>query len=232
MHQRFFVLITLLLVGLIVVLPVQAVEQIEAQTATAAGETTQKLKERIEKIIEEKRDQIEGTIDQLTQRKRGFIGQVTRVSEESLTVRTQKGVEIIPLSSDVQLLKKNRPLKISEVVVGDWTIVMGIIEQDAFVARRILISTESLRPRTHFIALGTILSLGANTAQVQSRQGEVLTLSLSRSTSYQDNEGETIRKTALSEQMQVLVVGYEDDKGKTALILRSLASLKDQALDE
>jgi len=204
---------------------------VQAQDASASGspspaETTQELKERIQRIVEEKSEQIKGVIDQLSQNKRGFIGQVERVTEESLTLTNSKGTEIIPFDDQVTLLKANREISIDDVAVDDWLVVMGLIVDDAFSPKRILVSSTSLRPKNHLIALGTIVEQSSKEITILSRQNEEMSFDVSSKTQYQDRDGESARRGEFIQDQQVLVVGDEDDGGKNASIIRSLVSLE------
>ena len=107
MKKILFSILTLLV--LVIVKPAMAQEATTSGSPSPA-ETTQELKERIQRIVEEKSDQIKGVIDQISQQKRGFIGQVERVTEESLTITNTKGTEIIPFDENVSLLKSNQEI--------------------------------------------------------------------------------------------------------------------------
>jgi hypothetical protein len=203
----------------------------QAQDASASGsptpaETTQELKERIQRIVEEKSEQIKGVIDQLSQSKRGFIGQVERVTEESLTLTNSKGTEIIPFDDQVTLLKANQEISIDDVAVDDWLVVMGLIIDDTFSPKRILVSSTSLRPKNHLIALGTIIEQSSKEITILSRQNEEMSFDISTKTKYQDQDGKSALRSEFIQDQQVLVIGDEDDDGKNASIIRSLVSLE------
>jgi hypothetical protein len=202
-----------------------------AQEATASGspspaETTQELKERIQRIVEEKSEQIKGVIDQISQQKRGFIGQVERVTEESLTISNSKGTEIIPFDEQVSLLKSNQEISIDDVAVGDWLVVMGLIVDDTFSPKRILVSSVSIRPKNHLVAMGTIIDQSSKEITILSRQNEEISFKISSKTKYQDQSGEAALKNDFIEDIQVLIIGDEDDDGKNGAVVRSLVSLK------
>ncbi len=206
-------------------------KSVTAQEASSSGspspaETTQELKERIQRIVEEKSEQIKGVIDQLSQQKRGFIGQVDRVTEESLTITNSKRTEIIPFDDQTTLLKANQKISIDDVAVGDWLVIMGLIIDDTFTPKRILVSSLSLRPKNHVVALGTIIEQSSGKITILSRQNEEVNFNINTKTQYQDQSGEVARNSEFSEDIQVLIVGDEDDDGKNASIIRSLVSLE------
>lgn len=200
-----------------------------AQDASpSASPSLEKTTEGIKKILEKYVDseKIKGVIDQLSQQKRGFIGQVDRVTEESLTITNSKGTEIIPFNEQVALLKSNREISIDDVAVGDWVVVMGLIVDDAFSPKRILVSSISLRPKNHLVVLGTIIDRSSKEITVLSRKNEEVTLSISTKTAYEDHDGEKASSSEFIEDLQVLIVGDQDDEGKNSSIIRSLVSLE------
>jgi len=218
-------LFTLVLLSLYLVKPIMAQDASSSESPSPA-ETTQELKERIQRIVEEKSEQIKGVIDQLSQNKRGFIGQVERVTEESLTLTNSKGTEIVPFDDQITLLKANREISIDDVAIDDWLVVMGIIIDDTFSPKRILVSSISLRPKNHIITLGTIIEQSSKKITILSRQNEEMNFDISTKTEYQDQGGESISNNEFIKDIQVLIVGDEDDDGKNASIIRSLASLE------
>jgi hypothetical protein len=224
------VLVIMLLVG--IGHPIQAVET-EATPSPSASttETTKNLKERIEKIVDEKRDQVEGTINDLSQRKRGFIGEVQRVTQESITIKNHKGTQIISLSSDVEIVKAGKTIPVDSISVGDWTIVIGTIQDDAFTPKRIIVSSQTLRPRDHVVTLGSITTKTSKELTVLSRNGDTVSFQTTTKTAFQDLNGDQVKADRFLKDMQVLVVGYETADGKTATTVRAIVSL-DSEKDE
>lgn len=242
-RTTFLALLMTCLVLNLVFLPRRPANQAHAQTtntdvsasspsAELDSQTTDNLKKRIEKVVQDKREEIKGVIDILKEKKRGFIGQIERVAEESLTIKTSKGVKIVSLNENVKLLKSsstttNKTVKVSEIAVGDWAMVVGTVVDDTLVPQTITTYTTSLRPRDHLVVLGNIASLEKNSVTLNPRSGDATeTLTLNTATKYQDITGKTIKATALSEQLQALVVGYNDpEKGKIATVVRVLTTL-------
>jgi hypothetical protein len=199
-----------------------------AATPETLEETTQNLRERIEKIVNEKRDQIEGTLETLSRPKRAFVGQIERVTEESLTVKTTKGINILSIDKNILLVKKSKTIKISDIAVGDWAIVMGVVaEDDSFAPKRIIISSENLRPRPFTVAVGSITGLDTKNITIQPRSGESnFTVVINKSTSFQDLQAKPARQQDLSQDMQVLVIAYRDDSNQLiATVVKLLTAL-------
>lgn len=226
--SRLFVVLTLLILSVVIQFSPQLASAQEEETASPSA-TTEKLRERIEKIVEEKKEQIQGVISEFDQKKRGFIGQVIRVSEESVTVKTNKTTEIIPIDETVTLLKDNKDLPIDEVAVDDWLLVMGLIEDDSFQPKRIIVTSKSLRPRTPIVALGNIDSISRSSLTLTPRsETDSFSTSLSSKTRYQDINGEEIDRDDISEDTQAVVIGFEDDDEKSATLVRVLTVIDEE----
>lgn len=188
-------------------------------------ETTQRLRERIGKIVEERRDQIEGALDDLASQRRGFIGEVQRVTSETLSLKTNKGTQILPVTNDIRILKAGKVISVDEIAVGDWAIVVGALVDDALKPHQIVVSSTTLRPKPQTIVLGTVAQVTRTTAAIQPRTGTAATeFNLTRTTRYEDSQGNPLRATDIKADMQVLAVGTEGTNGVDALVIRSLAA--------
>lgn len=199
-----------------------------AQEATQSSSKDEEVKINLKKIIQEasKNPNVQKVLGELSQSKRGFIGQVNRVTEESLTLTNSKGTEIIAFDETVTLLKNNQEISIDEVAVDDWLVVMGLMIDDAFVPKRILVSSESIRPQNHLITMGTIVEQTSKEITVLSRKDEEIKFAISSKTEYQDHDGEVAVSNDFVDDFQVLIVANEDEDGKNANVIRSLVSLE------
>lgn len=196
--------------------------------ATLSSKTTQKLKERIEKIVEEKKDKIKGIIDNIDSNKQGFIGEVTRISEESITVKTNKSTRILPITEDVEIIKAGKEVELSDIAVENWLVVMGIIEDDNFIPIRILVSTETLRPDPTHITIGSITQIERNELTVSPRSGEEpQAITLNSNTLYEDLNGEEISRTDIEDETQALIIAVEDEDEKTARRVKILTIIQE-----
>jgi hypothetical protein len=230
------------------------VEIAHAQTATSSSETedsedeqseedisetTRNLRERIERIVDEKRDQIKGVLTEIDSKRRSTIGEIQRVTEDTLSIRSQTGTEIIPISNTqypLTILKDGEPIEFDEIAVGNWLLAFGVIEEDSFQPIRLLISDDSLRPRTRTVSIGTITDIARTSIEIEPRSGEgTVTYTISADTEYQDLSGEVIGLNDIDESMQAIVAGIvtetdDDDESSTraALKIRLLTTIETQ----
>ena len=123
-------------------------------------------------------------------------------------------------------------------ILGEHLIREGTIEEDTFQPVRLLVSDDSLRPRTRVVSIGTITDLGRTSIEIEQRSdNENRTFTTNQSTKYEDLEGETISRNDLDETMQAVVAGIvtneptnNDDATtnteRTALLVRVLTTVQ------
>lgn len=199
----------------------------QAQEATSSPQTTQNLKQRIERIVEEKKDQIKGIINNLDATKQGFIGQVTRISEETITIKTNKATKILPISNQVELLKGSTAIKLSDVAVDNWLVVMGVIEEDNFNPVRILVSADDIRPKTYTVFLGTISDSDRTSFTITPRDNpdSKIEVTTNNKTLFEDLKGEEIDRADIETETQALIIAFDDEGEKIAKRIRLLTTL-------
>ncbi len=203
-----------------------------AATATASAspqpsETTQKLKDRIEKIVEEKKDQIMGVLDDLSQKKRGFIGEVQRVSAESITIKTNKETQIISLNNGATITKQGKALPVDDIAVGDWVIVISKLVDDELQPERVFVSSTSLRPTPQAVTIGNVFDINKTKITLNTKLNqEKREFLITKNTKYQDVNGDPIKASQITTDLQALVVATEASKGQELKVIRILAPLE------
>jgi len=159
----------------------------------------------------------------MSKEKKGFIGTVTRVTEDTITIKNSKGTNILPFENTL-LFKAKKKITPDKIAVEDWALVMGWIEDDSFVPKKIIISSDTLRPKSHIVMIGTIEDIGRTEIAFKSRSSETTdAFKINKNTRYQDNMGEEAEKTDFTESSQALLIGYEDKDNSIVTVLRALA---------
>ena len=208
--------------------PTVVTAQSESEETPKASESaaTEELKKRIEKIVEEKREQVKGVIDKLTAEKRAMIGEVQRVTDETLTIQSSSGTAILPLEN-VALLKNDRPLAIDDVAVGNWVTVIGSREKNSVQPDFIFVSSKSLQPKPQVVLIGTITQVSRSTLTVQPRAKETAkTIRVTSATDIQTPDGEAAALSDLANDLTILVAGFATEENVEASTIRSLAPLE------
>ncbi len=176
--------------------------------------TTSNLKDRIEKIVEEKKDSIEATLAEISTQKKGYVGEVVRVTKETLTIENKTGTVIIPFDDQLKLIKKQKAITPDDIAVGDFVTVIGSLKDDTLMPERLIV-VDKLMPKRQIVNLGTIKEVSAKTITVVARADQSeQNFNLDTKTKYFDLEGEKIAQKLLTKDIQCLVVGYEDSDKK------------------
>lgn len=191
-----------------------------AQTSpTDDAEIQRNLKERIMGIVAEQSDPRPDS----EKRIKAYVGQVDKVTAESIflkTNRTQEAIRMSPQRTTILDLVKQTPLQFQEIELGSWAIVMGVMtDEDVLEARRVLISSTSLLPKPRTILFGTIQKINSLSVTITRPNQESLTLKLNRSTRFADKEGNKISVTKIKPDMRVVLAINKDQEATGAATL-------------
>ncbi len=193
--------------------------------AASDSSTTSTLKERIEKVIDERNGSIQGTIDELQQNKKGLVGEIIRVSEETITIMDYEGTnKVIPINnSKVILMKKNKVIEINDLAVGEWVVIIGFEdEQEDFIPQVIEVSSRDLSPIEYLVHTGTINSLSSRQLILNPFQQESpLTFKLGLKTQYLDYRNNESKRIEFEADIKAIVAGYKDDDDNIATFVKA-----------
>lgn len=209
-----------------------ATEEAQAdQEATDSSSTSDSIND-IKKIIKEniENSKVKGAIDNLLNRKIAILGQVTRITDETITIENIDGTRILPLDDEPEITKDGDQIDVDKVEVENWVLALGNLKEDNFSPRFIEVSTDTLRPKNQMVMIGTISEIGLKQITIIPRSEESeKTLTVSTSTVFQDFDGEEVSLSDFEEDFNVLVTGFVDDEGDvTIATLKSLAALTDE----
>lgn len=206
---------------------IKTVHAEESTPSSATTETTQELKRRIEKAVEEKREQIKGALQGIAADQKGFIGEVQRVTDEAITVKSNDQTTIIPISENIDLSRKNSAIKIGDVAVGNWAVVIGKESSTGvFSPEKVVVSTETLQPKPQVIVIGSIDAITTKDVTVTSRlNGQKYAFTISKDSQSENNDGTTIPIRTFKKDLQVLLVGVEGEATTELKTIRALAPL-------
>ncbi len=184
--------------------------------ATDSGVVQENLKERIKRAAEEQR-QVRGT--STTGLKRGFIGTITRISEETMTLATTRGTLIVTLG-DVALVQNNRAITTSDLEIDNSVVVLGYQTGDDFQPRRIIVSEASLRPAPREIHIGTVTKIDRTSITIiprGSNEEKVFTWMTNNRTKFVNNENETIRQADIQTDQDVILITNPEEESSRAI---------------
>lgn len=207
----------------------------------ASPSATQSLKDRIEKVVEDKKEEVATKLENQGKKAKGIIGKITRVSQETLTLENTRGTQVIPLTDLILMNTNQQKVAVADIAVDNWATVLGFEIDEDFQPAKIIISKTSLRPATPKIVLGALVELDAKTLTVKSAaDDQEVTYQITKATVFEDSEGKKMATKNFFADMQCLIVGQEANqngsltptpssttKNPTALIVRSLAPVEE-----
>ncbi len=212
---------SLLLTAVLMIVPSLQAQEVESVQENASN-TTDTLRERIEKIVEQQRENVE-TVLSGSDRRRGFVAQVIRVSQETLTVDS-RGINRVVALAEAELMEGDEAIEPDEIAIDDWVLVLGLNNNDVFTPKKITLLSASPRPNQHLVQLGAIKEINTRSMDFQARgQEEVAAVSLTNQTEYQNNQGEEAELEDFLEDDQVLLIGYLDEDETIVTVIRALA---------
>lgn len=204
-------------------------EETRDQEATSA--TTSSLKERIEKVVEEKESKNGSVAGEAKYNSRAIVGVVERVSESAITISNTSGSIIIPVTPEVELTKENKSFKISDIEIGNSVIALGLQAGETFTPVKVIIEEDRVLPRSQIVTIGAVKEVLKNSLTLESRlTASTITFSLDKNTQVMDAEDDEIPTSDLFEDVQVVIAGYVNDENNnetsyTAQIVKALVSL-------
>ncbi|MFH2118549.1 MAG: hypothetical protein ABII10_02340 [Candidatus Paceibacterota bacterium] len=232
MKKFFYKTISLLSIAILIVgitaTAIKAQEVDETSTDTPS-ETTNTLRERIEKIVEQQKEKVESVLGEFPNQMRGFVGQVVKVSETTLTLENRGVSRIVPLNEALVLMRSGSKITADKIEIDSWALVLGKMENNSFVPKKISFSVNSLLPKQHIVYLGSVKDITAKKLDFQPRgQEKVITTALTTKTAYQNSEGVITRSSEFVEDDQVLLIGYQDENEIIITVIRALAPSRNE----
>lgn len=199
-------------------------EPTATSSAVALHETTEKLRERLQKILGDQDDSGDGK-----RAKAAYIGEVTRISDEAITLKTLTGSEIIPLESSTILLKRTQRIPVADITVGNWVIVIGAREKNQSIKPELLlVQTGDLKPREHLATIGLVTETTPSSITLIPRsKTEPITFTVNKNTKLVDAGGEVLTLKTLPKDVSAVVVGYANDNGWELGTLKTTMSMSE-----
>ncbi|MCB9813606.1 MAG: hypothetical protein H6772_04330 [Pseudomonadales bacterium] len=202
-------------------------DSVESTSSSTTSESIQDIKKIIKENIENSK--VKGAIDNLINRKIAIIGEVSRITDETITIKNRLGTRILALDENPKILKGNEEIDINNIEVENWIMVLGRLKDDNFSPSIIKVFSSTLRPKNQEIMIGIITSVSKTEVAILPRSGDSEKIFLiSKESKFQDSNGESVLLGNFTKDINVLVTGYNNEKDSTLLTLRSLAPLSDE----
>lgn len=195
----------------------------------------QAINERInKKLSEEQQKKVAETLDSLSQLRRAVSGTVERITVDSISLSNQYGSVLIALTDDVLIKDGEKKITAEDIAVGDQIVALGAIQSgevaetgvNAQLDPHLIVVLDQEAEQKPVVLKGTIVSLSSAKLVLLSRlNNEEKTITIAKTTKFEDENGKVAKASDFSEDVAVLVAGSEADGDITAGTIRSLAPL-------
>lgn len=189
-------------------------------TPTPTASSTANLNQRIEKALE--------TLASQDTALSGFVGEVTRIAQNSITVKHDETSTILKINDGVSFRKKDKKVALPDVSVSNWVTVVGEKSDETFVPKLILVSDVSLRPKPKLVSIATVQDIKKQQLILVPRdktQGEQLTLTSTKQTKFEALDGTALKLTDIQKDFTVLIVAQKQKDDDTDYVLTTVRSL-------
>lgn len=185
--------------------------------------TTSQLKKRLERILGQEDNQAASVA--------GYLGEVTRVNEDALAVKTHASNHIIPLDETISLMRGNKTISVADISVGTWILAIGNRVKNGDVSPKTIVAlTTPPANKAQLVSMGTIKEISFNTILFVPRgQTDPIQILSGRNSKLIDSAGETLTLSQLPNDLSVVVVAYMDPTGNPWQLstLKSTVALED-----
>lgn len=221
-HRNLFLLIAFVLF----LLPSSLVFAANSSDSATQTEETNEI-DNIKKIVKERATEL-GTVGADLRTQKAYLAKVVRVSEETLTVTNYSGNKIIPLGDDIVIQKKDKDIKVDEIVIDNWVGIYSDVVDDNLKIKKIIVYEKNFSPKNKIITIGSIADIGKNDLEIAPRnKSDNQHFSFAKTTSYQDYRGETVKLTDFYKDLQCLIVAFADKDGNYVVsTIKALSSFE------
>lgn len=199
----------------------------------ATSTSTEAIKELILKKVAEQSDSATN-LDNLNSWRRAVLGEVEKITDDSISITTKSGIFVIATNSDLSFKKNDKKIEAKNVEIGNWILVVGTTKVSEKKQADLLTSLQpqiiyvydkSPKPEEPFVEVGTIKSIGYSSITLLSRKSkDEITVNVKQA-KYQDSTGETIKLNNLEKDMAILVTGLKEQAAYNASTVVSLVEL-------
>ncbi len=164
-------------------------------------------------------------------KKRAILGQIKRVTEESVSLENDQGTFILAIGPDVKLIKLKKSIKINQLVVGDWALVIGEVEQKE-TTLPVVTPSSKFKPLSMtiyhqlpiaekpMVMIGSIQKIRGNQLTIKNRaDNEIKTVRLDKQSIIRDIKNDRLKSRNLETDFNAIVVA-KNNKEKQLIVKR------------
>ncbi len=203
---------------------------IKAVTQTSTNTATQKIRDEIQKKVEEK---VKGIINE--KKKKGWVGIVKSKDEVSLKLETTQGEEreVLIDPETTVISSKRKKISLNKIVVGKKLLAMGYLNGENILLGKRIISLEKEEPVNHFASFGTVsdrsISQKIITLTPSANKDQALEIVIINKTKISSFEKDDLGYDDLVPGSKVAIIyqnNPKDEKEKQALVIKIVSLVK------
>jgi hypothetical protein len=205
--------------------PVAQVSPTPSPSPSASPEdeqATENLKDRIDRVLEQRQEKLQELEDSGV-RRRIFVGDVQRIIDQTVTLRTRRGNQSFAITPDLGLVRDGKKATLDDIVVGDWIAVIGYLDKETVQPQRVFVYASPLRPTEYDTVIGTITDITRTQITITDSSETAHKYTLARTTGYENAEGGEAKREDFKQDGKVVILSKPATSQASAILVRSLA---------
>lgn len=193
-------------------------------SASASGSpdalATENLKQRIDRVLDQRQEKLR-ELEKAGEERRLFIGEIQRIIERTVTLKSSRGNESFTITPDLKLVRDNKKASADDFAVGDWVGLIGFSEKETIQPQAVFASSTSLMPSKYATVLGTIKEITRSQIKVVEADGTEHLFTTAK-TVFNNEANTIIKRELLVKDKKVLLIAKTDTDLTPALLIVSL----------
>lgn len=227
--KKILTLTVLIVFYLTLTLTVKAV----SPTPEASESAVQEIRDKVKEIVQEKIKETQKG------QKAAFFGEISKITDEALTLQTTQGDKQLKIATDTAILGKgNKKITLKDIKTGLFAIAMGYLEDTNLLETKRLVVSEKIQTAARETAFGKITDISSEEEVLtikNEKKNLIYTIEINDKTTITkkiDGKVQKIKLQALSKDDQIIAIGIPSEnehKIITAKIIHVIPGLSKEA---
>lgn len=196
-------------------------------SAVSDSEVKEKIKERLEKVVETGIEKVKGIIDQENKNKLyAWTGFIKSISEINLSIDTSEGVKEAEIATDAAIFKvapgkARQTIKANDLSVNQYIIIMGIKNSEEFLlGKRIIAADEKPATVRRRLISGKVIEVDEQKVTIKNN-GDETSLTIDKKTKLKINgiKNPAAEDIQIDDHLAAIAVLDENEKIKSTSVI-------------
>jgi hypothetical protein len=163
-NYKLKIILFFVLCSLFYVLPVGAISPTPTVTLNPTPTLSVKLEEKIQEIRDEVKKKVREKIEETKKgMKAAYFGEITAITESTLTITTFKGVSNVRIGMDTVIVGRgNKKIALKDLAIGDYIIAMGYIADNNLLDAKRIVVINKPKVVAREVAFGKVTDISAD----------------------------------------------------------------------